>query len=32
MYEMEVGGWNIPETVRVEPEPVEERDFTGFEL
>ena len=32
MYEIELGGWNIPETVHVEPEPAEERDLTGFEL
>lgn len=31
-YEFEVGGWNIPETVTVEAQPVETADYSGFEL
>ncbi len=30
--EIELGGWNLPETIIVEAEPVEARDFSDFEL
>lgn len=30
--EIELGGWNIPETITVEAEPTETRDFSDFEL
>lgn len=30
--EIELGGWNIPETIAVEAEPAEARDFSDFEL
>lgn len=30
--DIELGGWNIPETIVVEAEPVEARDFSDFEL
>lgn len=30
--EIELGGWNLPETIIVEAEPVEPRDFSDFEL
>ena len=29
---IELGGWNLPETIVVEAEPVEARDFSDFEL
>ena len=29
---IELGGWNIPEAITVEAEPVEARDFSDFEL
>lgn len=32
MYGIDLGGWNIPEEIHVEAEPVEVRDFSGFEL
>lgn len=32
MYEIELGGWNLPEAVVVEAEPVEARDLSGFEI
>lgn len=31
--DIELGGWNIPEAITVEAEPVEQpRDFSDFEL
>ena len=30
--DIELGGWNIPEAITVEAEPVEARDFSDFEL
>ena len=30
--EIELGGWNSPETITVEAEPAEARDFSDFEL
>lgn len=30
--DIELGGWNLPETIVVEAEPVEARDFSDFEL
>lgn len=30
--DIEMGGWNIPEAITVEAEPVEARDFSDFEL
>lgn len=30
--DIELGGWNLPETITVEAEPVEARDFSDFEL
>ncbi len=30
--EIELGGWNLPESITVEAEPVEARDFSDFEL
>lgn len=30
--EVEVGGWNIPETVVTEPQPVDTTDYSRFEL
>ena len=30
--EIELGGWNVPEAITVEAEPVEARDFSDFEL
>ena len=30
--DIELGGWNIPETIIVEAEPIEARDFSDFEL
>lgn len=30
--DIELGGWNLPETIIVEAEPVEARDFSDFEL
>lgn len=29
---IELGGWNIPEAITVEAEPVKARDFSDFEL
>ncbi len=31
-FEIELGGWNIAETVTVEARPVETADYSGFEL
>lgn len=30
--DIELSGWNIPETITVEAEPAETRDFSDFEL
>lgn len=30
--ELELGGWNLPEEVRVPAQPVEQRDLSDFEL
>lgn len=30
--DIELGGWNLPEAIEVPAEPVEARDFSGFEL
>lgn len=30
--DIELGGWNIPEAITVEAEPVEARDLSDFEL
>lgn len=30
MYEIELGGWNLPEEVRVPAQPAEQRDLSGF--
>lgn len=30
--DIEMGGWNLPETIHVPAEPVDGRDFSGFEL
>ena len=30
--DIELGGWNLPETIVVPAEPVDERDFSDFEL
>lgn len=30
--EIELGDWNLPETITVEAEPAEARDFSDFEL
>lgn len=30
--DIELGGWNVPEAITVEAEPVEARDFSDFEL
>lgn len=29
---IELGGWNLPEGIEVPADPVDQRDFTGFEL
>lgn len=31
-FEVELGGWNIPEAITVEARPVETADYGGFEL
>lgn len=31
-FEIELGGWNLAETVTVEARPVETADYSGFEL
>lgn len=31
-FEVELGGWNIPEAVTVEAQPVGTADYSGFEL
>ncbi len=31
-FEVELGGWNLAETVTVEARPVETADYSGFEL
>lgn len=31
-FDIELGGWNIAETVTVEARPVETADYSGFEL
>lgn len=31
-FEIELGGWNLAETVTVEARPVETADYGGFEL
>ena len=30
--EVEFSGWNIPETIVTEPQPVDVTDYSGFEL
>ena len=31
-FDIELGGWNLAETVTVEARPVETADYSGFEL
>lgn len=30
--DIELGGWNIPETIVTEPQPVDVTDYSGFGL